>query len=342
MLQSGALGPPPSRRHLSPRHARAAFAAAAAFWVSGLPGCAAESSSSESGAEALVGGAPAAATEFLSTLALKGGCTAAKVGPHHILTAAHCVHDKSTNTLRSGYRAGATVYVTNRKTVSKLGLIVWPTSLEDFRGVEVRETLLPEPWTADWPSAVEKVNVLGADAPPDVALIVATAAADALLADIPTATVDTGQVLEGDRVTVMGYGCEGGVYGASPWPDFFRVQLRYQDTHAIGLGKLVHPGSYVDAIDSPYAQNLGRSYLFTPGKNLDPAEASICPGDSGAPIYRADRARNTIVGVNAYYSFLPKETDPKGISVTNWHTRLDAASRWDIGGWLARNGAQTK
>jgi hypothetical protein len=47
-----------------------------------------------------------------------------------------------------------------------------------------------------------------------------------------------------------------------------------------------------------------------------------------------------IVGVNAYYSFRPKDVDPDGISVTNWHTRLDREARFELGAWLEDLGVE--
>ena len=84
---------------------------------------------------------------------------------------------------------------------------------------------------------------------------------------------------------------------------------------------------------------LADNYFFTPGVGFaDPASfdtdaaiaaagapdagvASICPGDSGGPVYRDDGTQTKIVGVNSYYDFAPSDT--QGISFANWHTRLD-------------------
>ena len=58
---------------------------------------------------------------------------------------------------------------------------------------------------------------------------------------------------------------------------------------------------------------LLQDFLLTPGRSLDSAEASLCPGDSGGPVYRDDRRGGTVVGINSYYSFPPETADPEGI-----------------------------
>ena len=57
--------------------------------------------------ESLIGGRPARAGELDATVRINGTCTGTKVGPRHILTAAHC--------MTSAFAPGASVEVTNAK-----------------------------------------------------------------------------------------------------------------------------------------------------------------------------------------------------------------------------------
>lgn len=63
--------------------------------------------------------------------------------------------------------------------------------------------------------------------------------------------------------------------------------------------------------------------FFTKGQKFDPSAPSLCPGDSGGPVYNLD---GEIVGVNAQYTFKPK--DPSGVSYTNLHTKISAVADW--------------
>jgi hypothetical protein len=282
----------------------------------------------------LVGGRRATDVDYPSAILIRAGCTAARVGPRHILTAAHCVWDGDKGALQPGYGAGDHLYVTTRRRVGVLGQIVW--QLGGFRDLVIEKTEVPEPWKR----AKGHVAVLTAEAPADVALIVLAPASEAKLKGVGSATIDKSPVAPGDPLAILGYGCEKGVSHANEIGENLFATLKIADVPALEPKAIVHPGSWVGDLSFPFAKNVVGSYLFTPGQKLDPKNgASICPGDSGAPVYRRGAAHDTIVGVNAYYSFLPKEQDPDGVSVTNWHTRMDDASRESVGPWLEERGA---
>ena len=176
--------------------------------------------------------------------------------------------------------------------------------------------------------------VLKGEHPPDVAVIILTAASKEKLASIPAASVDMRRVAKGDDVVIMGYGCESGIDGAQDFPTG-KKRLKFHETETLGKNALVHVGAH---IPSSEAGEVYAGYTITPGRSLDADEASLCPGDSGGPVYRDDGTDTHVVGVNGYYSFLPLAQDPQRVSLTNWHTRLDGESRWKIGPWLASLG----
>lgn len=300
----------------------------------------------------LVGGAAASAGQFPSTLNVRSSCTTAKVGPRHILTAAHCVVTEYSpeDPVRYDFRPGAVIHVTNSASLD--------TSTDvGFRAVTIKKTHV-HPGYAE--AASTAVPVLGREVPPDVAVIELDESAEATLADIPDAAIDLTPVRPGDPLVIMGYGCELGVNAEK---DYSKARLKFKKTTALGIDSQLHEGSRVTSRDSLFANYLERQYVFTPGAGQDAPdvgaadgadggaadggaaaagegaprseEASLCPGDSGGPVYREDGASRLIVGVNAYYSFKPQSADPSRVSVTNWHTRLDGESRFDIAGWLA-------
>lgn len=281
----------------------------------------------------LVGGVEAQDGDFPSTLVVKGNCTVSKVGPRHILTAAHCVFDEAGRAVRADFQPGATMYVSSRAVVDNTA----PPEDAGYRAVTLAKVHVPpvyfeETVEAGWP------RVLSQTAAPDVALMEITEASARAIADVPEAAVDLAPLRAGERVVIMGYGCEKGVSAAK---DYSRVRLKTKATRLVGIEAAIHEGSYVTGKDTPYAENLAMQYLFTPGQGAEAEQASLCPGDSGGPVYRDDGRARTIVGVNAYYSFADASIDPDRVSKTNWHTRLDGASRFDTGSWLASLGVRT-
>jgi hypothetical protein len=165
----------------------------------------------------------------------------------------------------------------------------------------------------------------------DVALVVTrTEIGDVSV--VPVVPVDLSPVRVGDPLTIAGFGCE---QGAEVPDDRSAWRLTAQPTVAIDAEHAVHDGSSVGEDD---VARVAASYVLTPG----PAGggAALCPGDSGGPLWRRGGAL-AVAGVNANFTFAPPSEEPKGIAVTNWHTRLDDGSRFGVGSWLASLGVTT-
>lgn len=141
---------------------------------------------------------------------------------------------------------------------------------------------------------------------PDVALIVVAEDTPS----VPQAIIDPEPVTIGEDVTLSGYGCENGVNQPSGPP-----RLKIGDTDAIDPFLLSGAASIPDA------------YVTTYGPEVDPDSPGLCPGDSGAPLYRT--GTDLVVGVAALVSFNGETGNPVG----NWHTRVDSESRYDIFAW---------
>lgn len=280
-----------------------------------------EESAHEEHAQKLVGGEQVIEGKWDSAIFWAsdsgGACTGAVVGPRHVLTAAHCVQafDSSRNValgrVRGGLERGKRLGITNKKVLD-----------QDSYALNTIEAVSMHPgWMNDCLPWCPFDNSMNPPFPPDLAVI-------ELQQEIPEsfvrAKVMTAPVLPGTSVSIMGYGCEGGVgqpMSGNVW------RLKAFDTVTGNAQYMVHPSTFV-------SYNLRtlyeRHYVITPGLDLHNA-ASLCPGDSGGPLYLTNDAEGeVVVGVNAYYSF----RSSSGIATTNAHTRLGRDNPSDTTQWL--------
>ncbi|MCA9613077.1 MAG: S1 family peptidase [Myxococcales bacterium] len=261
-------------------------------------------------------------------------CTAAKVGPRHILIAAHCVSGYDAQTgevgVHSYARPGATLSLTNGTDLR------FP--IEGLRPFVVEETHVFPGYLEACAAAPESCGYITSlvEREPDVALIVAQEDIEG----IPSARVDLRPVLVGEPLAIQGYGCRDSVNTPETRTT---VELHTAPTLAIPSDS----GAFRDVTrgyrPSDYREHVGPSYVVTPGPQVDFEQGGLCPGDSGGPLYRRQGRNDLVVGVNANYEFVLDPQDPTqldGIPLTNWHTRLDAFSKENIGRWLAERGAQ--
>lgn len=334
--------------------------------------CTAKDSPSSGDESDLIGGRNARADELGSTMLIKGNCTVSRVGPRHVLTAAHCV----TGIAGSAFTPGATIEITTSKGVGGFaedGGTDASAPAGPWRSVTIEKTEVHPAWRDKCASvSCGGVHIAGRNEMADLAVIVTR---EDLPADIPEAAIDLSPVAPGDRVVVTGFGCEDAVGGS--W-DYSNQRLKVAETEAVAFERTIHPGSFIypEDRDTPLASTMDGIYVITPGPTdlppvapSDAAEAGapdaggadasapadprggLCPGDSGGPLYRLGE-RAVIVGVNANYTFATGESYPLGDAtsrtfqyggspVTNWHTRLDNQRGLQTGTWLKEIGART-
>jgi hypothetical protein len=216
-------------------------------------------------------------------------CTAVKIGPYTLLTAAHCVVDPQTAALRPAFRPSGLIDLDN-------------ASAQTPRGGAIRaaiaEVSLPEPYRqgltkfADYRRRrLDELTTGSETLPletleqglrlrhhfaaryPDLALLRLKTATPA----IPSKSVDFGAVQAGSEVELVGFGCVGSgrrdrtspVARRSGWSQVIRV----------------------DEVN-----------LYTHAGQSDPAAPSLCPGDSGGPVLRDGRVigiHTVVYGLNA-------------------------------------------
>lgn len=260
--------------------------------------------------DALIGGKAGALARFPSTVYLKGECTAAKVAPKRLLTAAHCVLDPATVSIR--YKVGSKISITR-------------DPARGFAELEVAAVHVHPAWIKACEDSFCAASAITArlDAP-DVAVI--DLATD--LDDVPIASVDAAPLAPGDRVSVVGFGCTVGVLVAETRDV---TSLKYAETRLVAADRAVHAGSVVFPADLPQVSGI---YSMTAGPGSAKARAGLCPGDSGGPLYKRRDGNLVVIGVNSNYTLAPDTKDTVGLPITNWHTRLDDKSKHGVADWL--------
>lgn len=310
---------------------------AVASGVALLAGCAGESGGSgdtERRAQTLIGGSPAAADEFRSTVGIGDVCTAAKVGPRLFLTAAHCVAvPRPIRGMPVPEPFPPNDGVSDDYLPGEPLLLHWGLDADDAEQavLTIVETSIHPSW---WGCPLCQDPILGLGGAADIAVIELAEATP----DIPEARVELDSVEPGTPVVEAGWGCEE------------RTNI---DPATLELGRLktaeasIIPGSQIRHHSSPLTDGqvaqVDASYLVTAGRSQDEDAASLCLGDSGGPLYLPDTSDPRIVGVNASYTFPPIEgpDDLGGVSFTDWHTRTSLDSLHGVGEWLSDLGVNT-
>jgi uncharacterized protein (TIGR03382 family) len=282
------------------------------------------------------------ATDALkSTVVLRSGCMATKVGPRHLLTAARCV-------------AGKPEFETGKKikflVASKLkpesettsataepeedeietesadaGSASDASTLDEIvvngpahTQVTIRKVEIHESFTSKCSGETCAFKTIGASDAKDIAVIVLTADLD----DVPTVPVDLDVVSEADKLLGLGSEC-------AKFSDEAQGVKTYP-TVAVPVFAVTHDGS-------PYQQErslttrLGTSYVVTAGIGWRRGEPEVCKEDVGAPLFR--RSKLAVAGLLSNYSTYENADAP----VTLHHTRVDAT----IGDWLSGLGVET-
>lgn len=249
-------------------------------------------------------------------------CSAVLATPTTILTAAHCIHDFSrTGKILGSYAPGRTFEIGNGLTNER------PLS------VTIKSSHVHPTWeracTATRPCDPNRAGAGNDPAVSDIAVLILTEPLHA----IPAANLDLAAVLPGESIEIAGYGCEAGIgIGRSGYRNSMLT------TVADGKSALAHPGSQRgNAIDDTLSANF-----VTPGR--EDGGPSLCPGDSGGPVYRAlnaeekarlgrgEEVRQSLVGLNVDYTFSGPYEEQGAIAKTNIHARFDAPT---VKTWLA-------
>jgi MYXO-CTERM domain-containing protein len=334
--------------------------AAGVLAAAGAAGCSiAQTDDAASSPDAIVSTGDTSAL-LKSTLILAGGCTAAKVGPRHLLVSAGCVTGKD------AFTAGKILTFTSAAAGKTLVAADPPAD-------PAAAPADPDAAPADPPAAPADPAADDAGAPPDDAAVAAPvkdasstsrdvtiadvkihpsyvtkctadacgpnrlAASDAadiaiivLAADldtVPSIPVDLDPVGQADALLVVTSGCSNLDTLPSAAPKTVK-------SSAVPATSVSHIGSAYEKSPT-LVSRLASSYVVTAGAGWRATDTHLCKADLGSPIFRGGSA--SVAGVTANYSTYANAKFP----VTIHHTRVDAMSRFKIGDWLAGLGVET-
>jgi len=292
-----------------------------------------------------------------STLILEGGCTAAKVGPKHLLVSARCV------TNNPAFAVGKViVFASAANPTAAKGIVAANEANAANDGGEAEpEDDGEEPEASDagaapsdagttgdagkktgaardltiaevkiHPSYVAKCkddlcgfNKLESSDSPDIAVIIL----EKDLATVPSIPIDLDPVGQADTLLVVNSACASIDAKATVAP-------KASKTIAVPAKSVNHIGSAYEKSPA-LVTRLASSYVVTAGAGWRSSEPRLCKSDLSAPLFRGGSA--AVAGVTANYTTY---ADAK-LPVTTHHTRVDAMSRFKIGDWLADLGVET-
>ncbi len=241
-------------------------------------------------AYSLIGGSPHSG--FKSSVHFNEICTASKISKDVFIIAAHCVVNFDRNQIKSEFAERSRISLRNSVVTSDVTIkkvLVHPLYLREMKEREGYYKLETGFEATD--VAMVKIN----ESTPQ----------------IPIAKLDFGTVLPNEKIWIGGYGCE--VSGNKSIPHS-TPKLK------MALVSAIHPSQVKNKYGNGSPISAATYNFYTSGKMHDLKSASLCPGDSGGPVYR----NGAVVGINSNYFFI----DRSGISFANIHAKLNVISSW--------------
>jgi secreted trypsin-like serine protease len=273
--------------------------------------CSSEEAAPDNATSDLIGGSATSSDALPGVVDIKAGCTAAKIAPRFLLTAAHCALNLST--MDPKYGPEKPIGLSRDPSAGHVDHAVAAVHAHPAFLKKCGETL------CSVSAVVAKLDA------PDVALIELKDD----LEGVPAAPIGERVLSPGDAVIIEGFGCTDGVHAEDSRPT---RSLKSAPAKIAPPKSALHDGSFVEASD---VDVFSGNYALTAGPGAGKEYAGLCPGDSGGPLYaKQEDGTLAVVGVNANYTLRPDQDDQAGMPVTNWHTRLDASSRNHVLTWI--------
>jgi hypothetical protein len=342
-----------------------------ALAMAGAAGCFASNDEAvDSSPDHVIAGGDTSAV-LKSTLVLRSGCTATKIGPKHLLIAARCVAGND------AFAAGKTLEYT-AATVAKS--TVAPASAKDG-GSDADASDAGDAGAGESDEGDDAGEADGGASGSSEGEG-ASESSDSTDSSEPAPTSHTATIADVrihpsfEAKCKKASDCALGALGASNAPDIAVILLEDDldtvptvpvDLDPVGEGDpllvvssgcarvdaeggaevrttkaVAAPAKSVNHDGSPYVSapqlvsRVASAYVVTAGAGWKKSAPKLCLGDLGAPIFRGASA--AVAGVTSNFT-----TRGEGalVPVTIEHTRVDGTSRFKIGAWLEEMGAET-
>ncbi|WP_408097223.1 trypsin-like serine protease [Peredibacter sp. HCB2-198] len=248
---------------------------------------------------AIIGGdTDQADSEGIVLIALgdQSACTATKIAPNLLITAAHCFDDSS-----------EVVGFTTKQ------------SNQEFKIVKLTtEEVFIHPSYAALGNENEYTESIKVQ---DIAIVKVSPSAE--FEAVPTRELDFSEIASGEKLSFYGYGCTkslNDLEGYFPFRKMAKVDSLSEECLSEDQGIMTE--FYQDISSLIYKNNI-----VTPGKKRQSDSASLCLGDSGGPLIKDGK----VVGINTLYTFkdiTENGESETGISYLNLHARLSMAQKW--------------
>lgn len=246
----------------------------------------------------LIGGRVANESELKSTVRINNGCTASKIEERTFMLAAHCMTDVKLATVSSEYLPGA------------------PVDISTHYGERITTTIDSSSAHSTYLNLVKKKLASGSrtngGALSSFDIGVFRVTEDTLT--IPVTRVDFDYIAAGEEIVIGGYGCQDSIH-----------TFKDPGTYKISNSKVMSGSLIVSDYYKRDITHTNRYNFYSAGKTLSAEAASLCPGDSGGPVY--SKKSKKIIGVNSQYIF----GDASGVSLVNTHVRLNELKTWITG-----------
>jgi secreted trypsin-like serine protease len=237
------------------------------------------------------------ATHLLKNSQEDDVCTASKIGPNVILTAAHCVYAD-----QKSFLFGFSTKTKN------------PES--QFKGLEVIKIIQHPSYDA----SQDGLGDFGAKSI-DAALVFVTPTKKFL--ELKTLEMDFKYVRAEDQIEIWGYGCQRGMSESYNY-----IPAKKHGFNTV-LEKKSLGGNFgaATATVNKMVKGIYKNSFLSKGLNNFVDAQSLCWGDSGGPVLRSGK----VVGINYSYLVQDFENDgssKSGLTDLNLHVRLSAIEKW--------------